>query len=192
MRIRSIDIQVQIILLLVILLQTRIFAGHNLVTLRIVVVGRECSSLSAFFLDAIVKLYISDPVLNRLDDESSLMIVPVGLLGSLSTFSQCTGIIMVDVPILVINRHIRPVTTSQTLIKPIYKAGGPTDIITSETGRIIELQPACQSSIDFSRGVKTLQALFSKLNKPSLVQIVERSIIRHLFATTRDADVVFL
>ena len=173
MRIRTIDIQVQIILLLVILFQARILAGHNLVPLRIIVIGRECSSLSAFFLDAIVKLYIGDPVLNRLDDKSSLMVVPVSLLGSLSTLSQCTGIIMVDVPILIINRHIRPVTTSQAIIKPIYKAGRSPYVITSETGRIVEFQPVCQSSIDFSSGIETLQAFFSKLYKSFLIQIVE-------------------
>ena len=116
----------------------------------------------------------------------------IRLLSSLSTFCQRTRIVMIEVTVLVINRHVRPVSTSQTIEITIRKTRWSTNIIAGKAGRIVEFQPLCQCSINFCCRIETLQIFFSEVEKSSLVQIIERSVIRHLFATTCDTDIVFL
>ena len=137
----AINVQVQIIFLLILLIQPRIFFAIELGSGGTQLIGRQSRFFNFLVHDTIVELHIRYPVLYRFKNKSRLIIMAVRLYITLPTLLQFYSIITEDITTWIIHRNIGPVLTTEHTIKSIIEFTRAPNIITSKACGEVKLQP---------------------------------------------------
>ena len=104
----TVNIQIPVIFLQIGILLT----CHDFITSRVIIIPFEIQRFGAYFINTVIKFDVGNPVFDRLNNKCSLIIVAVALYFTISSFYQSARIIMIDITISIVNRHIGPVGTS--------------------------------------------------------------------------------
>ena len=119
------------------------------------------------------------------------MVVPISLYIALPAFRDIPNL-SVWIPVRIVHRHIWPSHTAKIVIKLWVEGCRSPNIITRKTCTVIEFQPFCDIGIDFSSHVVAAQSIFTVFQQTTLIQIIERSIISHLFRSSVHAYIMLL